>query len=78
MAFRQAGAIAVSDWLAMGGHGPFVWTAYGISLLALVCICALPLLRMRGVLRRLRRRWTDGEGQGQEHGEGQKHGEGGN
>lgn len=61
MALRQTGVTAVGDWLAMGGHGPFVWTAYGISLIALVCICVLPLLRMRGVLRRLRRRWTDQE-----------------
>lgn len=54
----------------MGGHGPFVWTAYGISLLALVCICVSPLLRMRGVLRRLRRRWADEERE--KYGEGEK------
>lgn len=57
---------AMSDWLAMGGHGPFVWTAYGISLLVLVGICAAPLLRMRGVLRRLRRRWADAVWEGED------------
>lgn len=56
----------MSDWLAMGGHGPYVWTAYGISLLALVGICTAPLLRMRGVLRRLRRRWADAVWEGED------------
>lgn len=25
----------MSDFLAMGGHGPFVWGAYGVALLVL-------------------------------------------
>lgn len=59
VAGRQDGVTAVAEWLAMGGHGPFVWSAYAVSLAALVGICVAPLLRMRAVLRRLRRRMAD-------------------
>lgn len=45
----------VADWLAMGGHGPFVWSAYGLGFVALLGISVAPHLRMRGLLRRLRR-----------------------
>lgn len=40
----------------MGGHGVYVWTAYGLSLLALVAVGAWPLLGMRTLVRRLKRR----------------------
>ncbi len=32
------------DFLAMGHHGPYVWSAYGISLLVLAINVAEPLL----------------------------------
>ena len=48
-----------SDFLAMGHHGLYVWTAYGISLAVLALNVALPLLARRRYLqeeaRRLRR-----------------------
>lgn len=50
---------AVADWLAMGGHGAYVWSAYALSLAALLGICVAPLLRMRALLRRLRRRLAE-------------------
>ena len=50
---------AVADWLAMGGHGAYVWSAYALSLAALLGICVAPLLRMRTLLRRLRRRLAE-------------------
>ena len=40
----------------MGGHGIYVWTAYGLSLLALVAAGAWPLLGMRTLVRGLKRR----------------------
>ena len=46
----------MSDFLAMGGHGVYVWTAYGLSLLALVAVSAWPLLGMRTLVRGLNRR----------------------
>ena len=59
VAVRQDGVTAVADWLAMGGHGVFVWSAYALSLAALLGICVAPLLRMRALLRRLRRRLAE-------------------
>lgn len=48
-----------SDFLAMGNHGLYVWTAYGISLAVLVLNVALPMLARRRYLhdeaRRMRR-----------------------
>lgn len=47
------------EFIAMGGHGPYVWAAYGISLLVLVINLWLPLSARRtylqGEARRLRR-----------------------
>lgn len=48
-----------SDFLAMGKHGLYVWTAFGVSLAVLALNVVLPLLARRRYLqdeaRRLRR-----------------------
>jgi heme exporter protein D len=48
-----------SEFLAMGTHGPYVWSAYGISLTILALNVVLPILARRRYLqdeaRRLRR-----------------------
>lgn len=44
------------EFLAMDGHGAFVWSAYGLSLLVLVGVGVWPLAAMRATVRRLRRR----------------------
>lgn len=48
-----------SEFLAMGTHGPYVWSAYGISLAILTLNVVLPILARRRYLqdeaRRLRR-----------------------
>ncbi|MBU3056706.1 heme exporter protein CcmD [Pseudomonas indica] len=48
-----------ADFIAMGTHGPYVWSAYGISLAVLVINVALPVMARRRYLqdeaRRLRR-----------------------
>lgn len=48
-----------ADFLAMGRHGLFVWSAYGLFVLVLLINIALPLLSRRRYLqeqaRRLRR-----------------------
>jgi heme exporter protein D len=48
-----------ADFLAMGGHGLYIWSAYGISLLILGFNVGVPLLAKRRYLqeqaRRLRR-----------------------
>ncbi len=49
----------MTDFLAMGGHGVYVWSAYGLSLVALAAIGAWPLVAMRTLVRRLQRRRED-------------------
>ncbi|PNG15495.1 heme exporter protein CcmD [Stutzerimonas stutzeri] len=48
-----------SEFVAMGHHGLYVWTSYGISLAILILNVALPVLARRRYLqdeaRRLRR-----------------------
>ena len=48
-----------SEFLAMGTHGVFVWSAYGVSLAILALNVVLPILARRRYLqdeaRRLRR-----------------------
>lgn len=48
-----------SDFLAMGKHGVFVWSAYGVCLIVLAVNIASPLLARKRYLqqqaRRLRR-----------------------
>ncbi|WP_312518584.1 heme exporter protein CcmD [Stutzerimonas nitrititolerans] len=48
-----------SEFIAMGNHGLYVWTSYGISLAVLVLNVVLPMLARRRYLqdeaRRLRR-----------------------
>ena len=46
----------MTEFLAMNGHGAYVWSAYGISLAALVGIGAWPLFAMRTMIRRMKRR----------------------
>jgi len=44
-----------SDFLAMGGHGVYVWVAYGVSFVALAALALQPLLRRRQLQRALAR-----------------------
>lgn len=48
-----------SEFLAMGNHGLYVWTSYGVGLAVLLLNIALPMLGRRRYLqdeaRRLRR-----------------------
>ena len=51
--------VSFSEFLAMGTHGVFVWSAYGVSLAILALNVVLPILARRRYLqdeaRRLRR-----------------------
>ncbi|WP_439106758.1 heme exporter protein CcmD [Congregibacter sp.] len=40
--------------LAMDGHGPYVWAAYGLTLTVIAVLVASPLIRKRRLLRELR------------------------
>jgi heme exporter protein D len=45
-----------SDFLAMGGHGGYVWSAYGLCMALLALNVVLPLLARRRYLNDLARR----------------------
>ena len=47
---------AVTELLDMGGHGVYVWSAYGLSFAALVGLGIWPLVSLRARIRRLRKR----------------------
>lgn len=36
-----------ASFIAMNGHGPYVWVSYAVALLVLVALVVLPLLRQR-------------------------------
>lgn len=44
-----------ADFLAMNGHGVYVWIAYGVSLAALAALVIQPRLRRRQLQRELAR-----------------------
>ncbi len=41
------------EWLAMGGHGVYVWSAYALSAAALVGMGVWPWLALRRARRRI-------------------------
>ncbi|AAZ32998.1 hemagglutination activity protein [Pseudomonas amygdali pv. tabaci str. ATCC 11528] len=45
-----------SDFLAMGRHGLFVWSAYGLCLLVLLINVAMPLVARQRFLKQQARR----------------------
>ena len=46
----------MTEFLAMNGHGVYVWSAYGVSVLVLIGVGIWPLVTMRRIVRDLRRR----------------------
>ena len=46
---------SLSEFLAMGGHGPFVWISYAISLVVMIYLVISPLQRSRSQLNSVRR-----------------------
>lgn len=46
----------LDELLHMGGHGPYVWVSYGVSVAALAWLLVAPLLRRRALLRDIARR----------------------
>jgi heme exporter protein D len=47
---------SLSAFLAMGGHGPYVWSAWGLTALLLVGVVVHARAERRALLRDLRRR----------------------
>lgn len=42
-------------FIAMDGHGPYVWICYGVALLILGYNIASPMMQKKEVLKRIRR-----------------------
>jgi heme exporter protein D len=47
---------SLQEFLAMGGHAPYVWTAYGVTLAVMLYILCAPLLAQRRFVREERQR----------------------
>lgn len=52
-----------SEFFDMGGYARYVWPAYGLMAMVLVFNLALPFLRRREVVRKIRRLWAQAEKQ---------------
>lgn len=44
-----------ADFVAMAGHGPYVWISYGVSLLVMIYLVVSPMTRAKRQLRALAR-----------------------
>jgi|MEHZ01.4.fsa_nt_MEHZ011172423.1_9 heme exporter protein D len=57
-----------TDFIAMGGHGTFVWMAYACFLMVIIWNLVSPAIRRRQVLESARRYWrrVDAESQSTE------------
>ncbi|MFZ5655363.1 MAG: heme exporter protein CcmD [Pseudomonadota bacterium] len=45
---------SLAEFVAMGGHGPYVWGVYGVAALVMVWLVARPLRRRARTLAELR------------------------
>ena len=45
-----------ADFMAMGKHGPYVWSAYGITLLVVVANILAPIIRRKGLVGEIKRK----------------------
>ncbi|MCX2779640.1 heme exporter protein CcmD [Microbulbifer thermotolerans] len=45
----------LADFLAMGGHGSYVWASYAVTIAALLALAIYPALRRRQLRRELLR-----------------------
>lgn len=48
---------ALTEWLAMDGHGPYVWSAYLITLVVLALNVVQPALAKRNLVKTAARRF---------------------
>ncbi|MBA1148116.1 heme exporter protein CcmD [Ectothiorhodospiraceae bacterium WFHF3C12] len=48
--------MSLTEFLAMGGYGAYVWSAYGITVAVLAWQLILPVVQRRQIVRQIRRR----------------------
>lgn len=46
----------LDEMIHMGGHGPYVWVSYAVTVAGLVALVVMPLLARRRLLRDIARR----------------------
>lgn len=54
---------SVGEFIAMGGHGAFVWSAYGITLAVMLWLVARPVGRRQRLLKAIGRQHLRGAGE---------------
>ncbi len=42
---------SVGDFIAMNGHGPFVWAAYALTLAVLIFLLAHPIMQKKAFIK---------------------------
>ncbi|OZY85098.1 heme exporter protein CcmD [Cellvibrio mixtus] len=42
---------SLADFLAMSGHGPYVWASYAITFIALIFLVVNPVLQQRALIK---------------------------
>lgn len=47
---------SLSEFLAMGKHGPFVWSAYGITFAVIMANIVFPVLRKKALVNDIKRK----------------------
>jgi heme exporter protein D len=59
---------SLADFIAMNGHGPFVWAAYAITLAALIFLVVSPVLQKKAFfkqqekMQKIARQQLEGQG----------------
>lgn len=48
--------MSLTDFFSMGGYAVYVWSSYGIALVALILNIALPVMKERKTMRELQTR----------------------
>lgn len=46
---------SIADFIAMNGHGPFVWAAYAITFAVLIFLLVSPLLQKKAFIKQLQK-----------------------
>ncbi|RLA51091.1 MAG: heme exporter protein CcmD [Gammaproteobacteria bacterium] len=52
---------SLADFFAMGGHGAYVWSAYGITAIVLILLVIMPLRRRSKLLAVKSEQYSSGE-----------------
>lgn len=46
---------SIADFIAMNGHGPFVWSAYAITFVVLIFLLISPLFQKKAFIKQLQK-----------------------